>query len=267
MSADAFDQLAQFIEDDLGFATSHYNDSYLDRRFSSRIRRTGCADYGEYLSLVREDDDEQTELLSSLSINVTGFFRNPKVWDEVADVYADLSDQHRRVKVWSAACADGREPYSMALLLHDDDRVTESNFSVTASDINEEALDIARNGVYESSRTNDIGENLEYLSSYEDYVDVAGDEYRITRPVKRTVSFESHDLINGRPKSGFQFVACRNMFIYIDNEYKIPVFETLMDSMVSGGYLVIGKAETIPTPLSDQFEAVNNRLRIYRYTP
>ncbi|RQG99244.1 CheR family methyltransferase [Natrarchaeobius oligotrophus] len=263
---DSFGALLEYMETDLGFATSHYNDSYLDRRITARMRRTGCDDYTEYFDFVRSNSDEQAELLNSLSINVTGFFRNPEVWDGVRDVLRTVWESERRLKIWSAACADGREPYSLSMLVHDDAVIDESNVQILATDISDEALEVARSGTYEESRTSDLGDELSFLRDYTQYVDYdsSTNTYHVRDDVKRTVSFERHDLINGRPKSGFDLVTCRNLFIYIDTKYKQSMLETIADSLRRDRYLVIGKSETIPPELKSTFSPVDNRHRIYR---
>ncbi len=230
------------------------------------MRRSGCEEYDEYFDLLRSDEDEQRELLESMSINVTGFFRNPDVWDGIADVLADLSSERRRVKIWSAACADGREPYSLSMLVHDDRRIDERGVDIVATDISRPALRTAREGVYKESRTTDIAAELEFLDSYDRYAAYDPEEgtFQISEKVKKLVTFERHDLINGRPKSGFDLVTCRNLFIYIDAEYKRAMLETISKSLREGGYLVIGKSETIPPELKSTFEAVDSRHRIYQ---
>ncbi|SDJ93672.1 CheR family methyltransferase [Natronorubrum texcoconense] len=267
MTDDAFDALLTFVEDELAFATSHYNDSYLDRRVSSRMRRTRSDTYADYLELLRADADEQQALLEAMSINVTGFFRNPDVWAGIREVLRSLTAANETVRVWSAACADGREPYSVSMLAHDDSDIDESSLRVLGTDISEPALETARNGVYEESRTVDFDDQLSFLDDCTDYVEQDGRIYRIAADVKRTVDFERHDLINDDPKTGFDLVICRNLFIYIDNEYKEPMLRTIARSLREDGYLVIGKAETIPPTLKSAFSVRDARLRIYHREP
>ncbi|WP_394348651.1 CheR family methyltransferase [Halovivax sp.] len=261
---EAFADVLTFVEDELGFATSHYNESYLNRRISSRMRRTGRDDYAAYFDLLRANGDEQAALLDSLSINVTGFFRNPDVWSGIRDVLRSLSESNDSVHAWSAACADGREPYSLGMLALADPEIDGSSVYVQGTDISEAALETARNGVYERSRTSDIGDQLSFLDEYEQYVERRDGAYHVADAVKERVSFERHDLINDEPKSGFDLVICRNLFIYIDNEYKESMLETIADSLRPGGYLVIGKAETIPPQMKSDFAVHDGRLRIYQ---
>ncbi|MFP8889366.1 CheR family methyltransferase [Natrialbaceae archaeon A-CW2] len=265
MSSDqTFFTLLEFVEDELGFATSHYNESYLDRRVSSRMRRTESDTYEAYLELLEDDAEEQTALLDSLSINVTGFFRNPDVWEGIRDVLRELSETRESIHVWSAACADGREPYSLSMLAHDDPEIDESAIHITATDISEPALETAREGVYTESRTVDLSDQLAFLEEYERYVDHDDRTFTVREEVGQNISFERHDLINDDPKSGFDLVICRNLFIYIDNEYKQSMLETIARSLQPSGYLVIGKAETIPPALKTAFAVTEGRLRIYQ---
>ncbi|MEF8774682.1 MAG: CheR family methyltransferase [Halobacteriales archaeon] len=160
---DGFEAVTDFVEENLAFATSHYNDSYLQRRIRSRMRRTGTDGYREYLQHLRDADEEGDKLLEALSINVTGFFRNSAVWDGIRDALRMLTDNRRTVRVWSAACADGREPYSLAMLALDDPRIDASKLSIRGTDINDRALAHAREAVYESNHTSDLDEQLQYL--------------------------------------------------------------------------------------------------------
>jgi len=151
------------------------------------------------------------------------------------------------------------------MLAHDDPEIDESAVSVLGTDISSPALETARNGVYEESRTIDLDDQLSFLDDYHRYVDVDGRTYRIGDAVKRSVRFQRHDLINDEPKSGFDLVICRNLFIYIDNAYKESMLETIARSLRRDGYLlVIGKAETIPPTLKSAFDVREARLRIYQ---
>lgn len=267
MTTESFDRLLEYVETELSFATSHYNDSYLDRRITSRMRRTDSGSYDAYLRHLRETPDEQVALLESMSINVTGFFRNPDVWEGIRAVVRDLAANGASIRIWSAACADGREPYSLAMLAYADPEIDESAVEVLGTDISEPALETARAGTYEELRTVDMADQLSFLDDYSNYVEQAGRTYRLTDPIRDTVTFERHDLINDDPKSGFDLVTCRNLFIYIDNEYKTSMLETIERSLRPEGYLVIGKSETISSRLQSTFSVHDSQLRIYRNRP
>jgi chemotaxis protein methyltransferase CheR len=259
-----FTELLAFIERELDFESDFYNDAYLDRRITARMRRTNSEEYGEYQQLLTDNDEEQEALLDSLSINVTGFFRNPDAWEKLRLVLRELTADSRRVRIWSAPCADGREPYSIAMLALDDDEIRERRVEILGTDINAEILEAARAGVYETSQTSDIAEELEPLDDYSRYVDRDDDRFTVRDNVKDLVTFEKHDLIRGESKSNFDLVLCRNLLIYIDSSYKVPIFRTIRGSLRAGGYLMIGMTETLPTECRDDFEPAHKQQRIYR---
>lgn len=263
---DGFDGVIRYVEDEVPFEPGYYNEAYLGRRIAARMQRRKAADHEEYLGMLRRDDEEREALLDALTVNVTGFFRDPDMWADLRPVLRELSADRRRVSAWSAPCADGREPYSLVMLATDDPEVNERRLDVAASDISEEALAAARAGVYETTRTTDIGEELGPLSTYEPYVEEDGNVFRVREAVKRRVTFETRDLVSDGGRSGVDLLFCRNLLIYIDAAYKGRLFETLEASLREGGYLVVGKTETIPPDSRDAFEPVAKRSRIYRYT-
>jgi len=262
---DAFDELLEFVESSLSFATSSYNRSYLDRRISARMRRRDVDEYGAYQALLREDEEEQEALLNALSVNVTSFFRNPEVWEGLREIIAELSEQGR-TRIWSAASSDGREAYSAAMLALDDDRIDDNRVEILGTDIKPEILRAARRGEYHASETNDLEEQLEPLADSERYVERDGDTYCVTDEVRDLVSFRRHDLVQEDPPQTFDLVICRNLFIYINKGAKEAMFETLGSAVAPGGYLTIGMTETVPSSCRDRFEPVEKRLRIYRDT-
>ncbi|WP_123537197.1 CheR family methyltransferase [Halosimplex salinum] len=259
-----FEELLGYIERELDFESGFYNDAYLDRRINARMRRTGKDDYAPYQRLLEDDDGEREDLLDSLSINVTGFFRNPEAWESLRGVLRDLTSEQRSVSIWSAPCADGREPYSIAMLALDDDEIDERRVEILGTDINRDILRTARAGRYETSQTTDIEAELEPLSATDPYVDREGDVFTVTDRVSDLVTFERHDLIRGPEKRDFDLVCCRNLLIYIDADYKVPIFETITGSLTEAGYLMIGMTETLPSEFRTRYDPVEKKHRIYR---
>lgn len=259
-----FQAVLQHIDEELDFATDYYNSSYLERRITARMRRTHVDSAREYLEYLRSQDAEQRALLNSLSINTTSFFRNPAVWDSLRPILHSLSEERRSVPVWSAACSDGREPYSLAMLALEDRLPSEAHVHVTATDISADVLEAARRGIYVPSQTNDIEGELTVFEDPSRYVTHDGDRFKVRQDVKDLVTFQRHDLIRGDPPGQFALVMCRNLFIYIDTDYKSPILQTITDSLDDGGYLVIGRAESLPREFRTRFQPVDKRHRIYR---
>jgi Methylase of chemotaxis methyl-accepting proteins len=262
-----FGRVIRHIQDEVDFEPEYYNPDYLDRRITARMRRQEVEEYDDYLDVLQSDSREKEALMDSLTINVTNFFRNQEMWEALRPVLRDLTDENRRVRVWSAPCADGREPYSVSMLARDDRQIDNDRLTIVGTDISDEALEDAREGTYETTRTTDIGEELSLLDDPERYVNVEDNTFTVKPEIRDDIRFETHDLIRDGSRRSCNLVFCRNLLIYIDSEFKIPIFETLTDSMDAGNYLVIGMTETIPQELRDDFEPVNKRCRIYQYTP
>jgi chemotaxis protein methyltransferase CheR len=259
-----FTRLIEFIGSEMDFESGFYNNAYLDRRITARMRRTEIEGYRAYQRRLKRDEEEREALLDSLSINVTGFFRNPEAWEALRPVLRDLTANNRRVRLWSAPCADGREPYSAAMLALDDPEIEARRIEITGTDINPDILEVARKATYETSQTTDIADELEPLDDYTEYVSEDGNTFQVRDKVTDMVTFEQHDLIRGDPKRDFDLVFCRNLLIYIDTEYKVPIFETIRGSLREDGILMIGMTETLPTESRDDFEPVDKQHRIYR---
>ena len=264
---EGFGRVIRHIQDEVAFEPEYYNPDYLDRRITARMRRQEVEEYDDYLEILQSDSREKEALMDSLTINVTNFFRNQEMWEALRPVLGELTDENRRVQVWSAPCADGREPYSVSMLARDDRTIDDDRLTIVGTDISDEALENARAGTYETTRTTDIGEELSLLDDPEKYVDVEDNTFTVKPEIRDSITFERHDLIQDGPRRNCDLVFCRNLLIYIDSEFKIPIFNTLTDSMQAGSYLVIGMTETIPQELRDEFDPVNKRCRIYQYTP
>ena len=259
-----FGEILRYVDGEMPFEPGSYNDSYLDRRISARMRRTDAESYTEYLEVLSSDHAEREALLAALSINVTSFFRNPGVWEQLREVLRRLTEDQLTVRCWSAACADGREPYSLAMLARDDDEIDDRSVEITATDIDGETLAEARRGLYESTRTTDIGSQLEPLLNPDAHVEIDEARFTVREPVREMVSFEQHDLISGDSKRGYDLVLCRNLLIYIDTSYKEAIFETLTEAIERGGYLTIGKSETLPRSFRKAYDAFDRDNHIYR---
>ena len=260
----AFEGVLRQIDDSVSFEPGYYNESYLDRRITARMRRCDTDFHAEYERLLRDDEDERQALMDALTINVTEFFRNPEMWDVLREVLRERTAEQRRVRVWSAPSADGREPYSVAMLACDDPEIDESRIDILGSDISEEALENARTGEYHTTRTTDIADELDPLSDPDRYVDRTDDTFQVRPAVQRLVDFETHDLISDGARDPFDVVLCRNLLIYIDADHKGAMFDTLEASLAEDGVLVLGMTESIPPDRTDRYEAVDKRRRVYR---
>jgi len=242
-----------FVKNELGL--NAYKDSYLLRRINARMIRRGVKNLSDYLKLLKNDEKEVLALKDALSINVTSFFRNPEVWQKLKEI---LEQDTKPLKAWSAACADGREPYSLAMLCEEIGR----DVKIIATDVDVDALNTARKGVYESFNA-DLMRELSFIGDVKKYVDIDGRKFRIKPLIKRKVIFIRHDVIkNAPPGSDFDLVLCRNFLIYIEPKFKPKVTENLYLALKKDGILVLGKTESLP--VEGYFEPVDRINKIFR---
>lgn len=256
MTDDGFEDVVEFVRREINPHIESYTSSYLERRIGSRLRKAGCDGYDDYLELLRVDDDEREALAEAFWINVTEFFRNPEVWEELYELFPE--DEPR---VLSAGCAGGREPYSLAILAREKD----VDARVDGVDVASEAVERCRSGVYDAVDL-DRFEEMSFVDDPFDHVEEVDDGYAVRDEVKEMVGFRQEDVLETLETLRFDVVVCRNLMIYVDSDDQERLVRRITEVLVEDGLLVIGKTERLPPELQDSYEAVDNRLRIYRRT-
>jgi len=241
-------KLLDYVKNDLGL--SAYKDSYLMRRLNSRMVRLGITSEGEYLNLLKTSRKELDALKDALSINVTSFFRNNEVWDKLRV----LLKERGHVKIWSAACSEGREPYSLAIICEE----IGTKADIIATDIDQDALNIAKKGEY-----NNVEEELSYLRDIDKYFVTQNGKVIVKPFLKSNIRFVRHNMINDPPPSrDFDFVLCRNFLIYVEQKHKPVIAQNIAKALKKGGILVLGKTETLP--YEGFFEPIDRVNKIFR---
>mgnify|MGYP001131180088 CR=1 FL=1 len=265
----AFGLLKRRIFLDRGLDCEQYKENYLKRRIAVRLRATGSENYLDYLRVLRLDPEEYTRLMNELTINVTQFFRDPDVYNRLwRNVLPDLVSAKknmgsRTLRVWSAGCASGEEPYSIAVLLEEvlGEDARRWNVRILGSDFDDRSLASAKEGVYY---------NLEMLKGIEPskYFQVDqvpdGSRWRVKEGIKRKTRFEKVNLLAETEARHFDMVFCRNVLIYFGRQVQANIVEALSRSILRDGYLVLGKSETLGQEASQSFKAVFPRERIYQ---
>lgn len=253
------------IHRDRGFNCHFYKDKCLRRRLAVRMRARGVESFDGYAELLDTDPAEYEVLLDTLTINVTKFFRNPETWAVVAnEVIPELfALPDEPVRIWSAGCASGEEPYTISILLREwaaaNGRTGDlERFRIVGTDIDRRSLDSARRGEFpEMSLAELSGEHRERWFS-------VGPTFRIAAEARENVMFVRRDLISESRERGQHLIVCRNVIIYFDREIQERIFEQFYDALVPGGFLVLGKVETLLGPVRSLFRSVNNRERVFR---
>lgn len=262
----AFAALTAKIARERGFGAGSYRDGCLRRRIAVRMRARGVPDYAAYSLLLDRDPAEWEPLLDALTINVTKLFRDRDVYSALAAevIPAVWAMPAATLRVWSAGCASGEEPYSLAALFHrhvaglgDESRL--SRLHVIASDIDRGSLDRARRAEYPEAAFGDTPDELRrrYFSP--------GAPATVVPEVRALVTFERRDLLNEPALRGpLQMIACRNVVIYFDAASQQALYRRFHDALQPGGFLVLGTVETLLGDARRLFEAIDHRHRIFR---
>ena len=261
-----FAALTEKISRERGFGCASYKEKCLRRRIAVRMRARGVHTYRDYAAILDRDAREYELLLDALTINVTKLFRNWETFSAIAeDVIPQLWPSERDyVRCWSAGCASGEEPYSLAILLHREavkrrDEKALSRISILGTDIDRLSLKAAERGVFGEDAFADTPPAIRrrYFTPKAPHA--------VDPSVKALVSFERRDLLHeSTPSGGLDLITCRNVIIYFDRASQEMLFQRFFDALVPGGFLVLGKVETLLGPTRNQFVAVNPRERIFR---
>ena len=265
----AFTLLKRRILIDRGFDCEQYKENYLKRRLAVRMRVTGASDYLEYLNTLKKNPEEYTDLLNELTVNVTEFFRDPDVYKMLAqEIIPRMLDSKsgfssRAVRIWSAGCASGEEPYSMAILIDSilDDAVDGWSVRVLGSDYDDSSLRTARAAEYKDLKVPDyIDPERYFLISQEGSTTT----YRVRDRIKKNVRFERSNLLEYEARRHYDMVLCRNVLIYFGRDVQKKIISALVGSIVGDGYLVLGKSETVGTGGARLLKSLFPSERIYQ---
>jgi chemotaxis protein methyltransferase CheR len=260
-----FARLTEKISRERGFGCASYKEKCLRRRIAVRMRAKGVHTYRDYAAVLDADAREYELLLDALTINVTKMFRNWEVFAAIgAHVVPELWARPERIRVWSAGCASGEEAYSLAILFHEHaaavgEPAGVQRVSVLGTDIDRDSLAAAERGEYDEGAFDDTPEELRrrYFS--------ASPPFAVCPELRAGVRFQRSDLLaSGAQPIGFHLIACRNVIIYFDRATQEALFRQFHDALVPGGYLVLGKVETLLGAARQRFAAVDPRGRIFR---
>jgi chemotaxis methyl-accepting protein methylase len=229
------------------------------------MRARGVHTFEEYSRLLDRDAGEYDRLLDALTINVTKFYRNPETWEALAPHLAELwRGRAGGVRVWSAGCASGEEPYTLAVLLAETARQAREDAllgraRIDATDLDRVSLERTRAAEFTAASLSDTPAALvrRYFSP---------DARHQPLPLlQQLVHVRRHDLTQDPPPAApYDLIVCRNVVIYFDRPIQERIFTTFADALTPGGVLVLGKVETLFGAARERFELLDARERVYR---
>jgi chemotaxis protein methyltransferase CheR len=270
---EAFVALTSKISRDRGFSAASYKDTVMRRRIAVRMRARDAGSFDSYSKLLDSDPDEYALLIEALTVNVTNFYRNAEAWDAVARlVLPELWSQPApRLNCWVAGCASGEEAYTLAALwlehqaAHGGRPSGAARPRVIASDIDAASLADAESGTYAGESFVEAPPGMRdrwFVPAKEN--EQAG-RWTAGPELRSLIRFERRDLLSDpAPAVPMHLITCRNVIIYFDRASQETLMQRFHDALVPGGYLVLGKVETLLGPSRALFDAVDSRQRIYR---
>src|SRR5919112_1335386 len=252
------------VRERTGLDFSAYKRATIVRRLQRRMAAAGAATLPEYRRYMDRHPEELQRLVASFLIKVTEFFRDPELFSYLRDqVLPGLISEARErgeLRIWSAGCATGEEAYSLAMLVSDllAEDAEDLPVRIFATDVATDAVEFARRGIYTQAALQGLPPDL--VARHFTPIDGA---FEVRKQVRSLVVFGEHDLANRAPFPRIDLVLCRNVLIYFTPELQRRALQLFAYSLRQGGYLALGKSETV-SPLPDFFTLEQPRLKIFR---
>ncbi|MBB4823767.1 chemotaxis protein methyltransferase CheR [Sporosarcina luteola] len=244
-----YDEFIKNIKRKTGIDLSLYKEAQMKRRLTSLYEKKGFRSFSDYYQAIHTDNILLDEFLDRMTINVSEFYRNGQRWDVLdKKIIPMLLKDKKKLKIWSAACSTGEEPYSLAMVMSG--HVTRSDISILATDLDKGVLERAKVGLYSDRSLKEVPKHV-----LQNYFVNEGQYYQVTDEIKRTVTFKQHNLLNDSYGSDFDLIVCRNVMIYFTEEAKEQIYMNFSKALRPGGILFVGSTEQIFNPSKYNFES------------
>lgn len=225
-----------------GIDLSLYKEAQMKRRLTSLYEKRGYRNFIDYYEAIHNDKELLEEFLDRMTINVSEFYRNAQRWDVLEKkIFPKLLAQSKKLKIWSAACSTGEEPYSIALVLLS--HVALRDISILATDLDLGVIERAKVGLYPERALKEVP-----VPIVKQHFVNEGHFYQVKDDIKRTVTFKQQNLLEDRYDSGFDLIVCRNVMIYFTEEAKEQIYMNFSKALRQGGILFVGSTEQIFNP-------------------
>lgn len=241
--------LIEGIKKKTGIDLSLYKEAQMKRRLTSLYEKRGFRNFKEYFQALQNDKALLDEFLDRMTINVSEFYRNAVRWNVLEQkIFPKLLERSKRLKIWSAACSTGEEPYSLAMVLSN--LVPLRDISIYATDLDKGVLERAKVGLYGERSLKEVPKQIK-----DKYFIREGQFYQVVDEIKKTVTFQQHNLLDDRYDTNYDLIVCRNVMIYFTEEAKEQIYMNFSKSLRPGGILFVGSTEQIFNPEKYGFES------------
>lgn len=257
------DPVINEVKKKTGISIENFKPAFLERRVHYRMRTIGMENYEDYVKLLSTSFEEAKMLYAAFSINVTKFFRDPHVWEKLEKDVIPMFFRTTRfspVRAWSCGSASGEEPHSISILLNDCLGEQKTGYQVYATDINAEAINKSKKGVYKKESL--INVNSQRINTY--FEMIQKDYFQVDSRIRSKIEYDKTDMMKVTGKF-FDIIFCRNVLIYYDRDAHEQIFKRFFDALKKDGILILGQDESmIGTKGSELFELLHPKERIYQ---
>lgn len=230
------------VKDHTAIDLAQYKEAQMKRRLTTLRQKRGYDTFVEFFDAMMKDKAMFYEFLDRMTINVSEFWRNPNRWEVLEKQFIpQMLQKSRRLKVWSAACSTGEEPYTLGMILSE--QASPSELTLVATDIDDGALEKAKKGVYPDRSIRDVPAS--YLKKYFKQDQLT---YHISDELKRLVKYQKQNLLVDTFDDNFDLIVCRNVMIYFTEEAKHLLYHKFAMALKPGGILFVGSTEQIFSP-------------------
>jgi len=238
-----YERFKRYVYRITGIDLGLYRAQQMHRRLLGLVERANLKTFAEYAQCLERDPEELAVFLDRMTINVSELFRNPDKWEELRDkvlppMVQNATRSGRRLRVWSAGCSYGAEPYSLAMIL--DQLTPGQRHTLLATDIDQGTLAKARNGVYTPADIKNVPPTCRQR-----YLVKHGSDFQVVSSLRERILFRGHNLLSDPFEEAFDLIVCRNVVIYFTDDAKDRLFMRFRDALRSGGVLFLGGTERI----------------------
>ncbi|SFL85066.1 chemotaxis protein methyltransferase CheR [Gracilibacillus orientalis] len=225
-----------------GLDLSLYKEVQMKRRLTSLRNKRGYESFDSYFKAINKDQQLLQEFLDKVTINVSEFYRNPVRWRVLEDkIVPTFKKNKRKIKIWSAACSTGEEPYTLAIIANQFWSL--KDIEILATDIDPNVLARAKQGIYNDRALQEVPVNIK-----KKYFHQEGDTYKVDEQLKQAITFKEHNLLADPYPSNVDLIICRNVLIYFTEEAKSTIYHKFSDALANDGVFFVGSTEQIFSP-------------------
>lgn len=240
--ADDYQLFITNIKKKTGIDLAQYKEAQMKRRLTSLYEKRGFSSFQDFFNGISSDRDLLHEFLDRMTINVSEFYRNSKRWEILENkILPKMFERNKRLKIWSAACSTGEEPYTIAMILSK--FLPLSQIDILATDIDDNVIERAKKGIYPERSLNEVPPDIKNKFFTQD-----GSFFKVSEEIKKTVTFKKQNLLADSFGGPYDLIVCRNVLIYFTEEAKDGLYKKFSAALKPDGIFFVGSTEQIFNP-------------------